>query len=60
MSGEIKFSDGVQLELANSVENKGSNLTVHFRNSTIDRKEIYKKIIGLVKYEPKLTFLKGK
>ncbi len=42
------------------IENKGSNLTVHFRNSTIDRKEIYKIIIELVKYEPKLTFLKGK
>ena len=42
------------------IENKGSNLTVHFRNSTIDRKKIYKIIIELVKYEPKLTFLKGK
>ena len=42
------------------IENKGSNLTVHFRNSTIDRKEINKIIIELVKYEPKLTFLKGK
>ena len=42
------------------IENKGSNLTVHFRNSTIDRKEIYKIIMELVKHEPKLTFLKGK
>ena len=42
------------------IENKGSNLTVHFRNSTIDRKEITKIIMELVKYEPKLTFLKGK
>ena len=42
------------------IENKGSNLTVHFRNSTIDRKEINKIIMELVKYEPKLTFLKGK
>ena len=41
-------------------ENKGSNLTVHFRNSTIDRKEINKIIKELVKSEPKLTFLKGK
>ncbi len=42
------------------IENKGSNLTVHFRNSTIDRKKINKIIMELVKYEPKLTFLKGK
>ena len=42
------------------IENKGSNLTVHFRNSTIDRKEINKIVMELVKYEPKLTFLKGK
>ena len=42
------------------IENKGSNLTVHFRNSTINRKEINKIIMELVKYEPKLTFLKGK
>ena len=42
------------------IENKGSSLTVHFRNSTIDRKEINKIIIELVKHEPKLTFLKGK
>ena len=42
------------------IENKGSNLTVHFRNSTIDRKEINKIIMELVKYEPKLTFLQGK
>ena len=42
------------------IENKGSNLTVHFRNSTIDRKKINKVIMELVKYEPKLTFLKGK
>ncbi|MDC3087360.1 trehalose-phosphatase [Paracoccaceae bacterium] len=42
------------------IENKGSNLSVHFRNSTIDRKEINKTIMELVKYEPKLTFLKGK
>ena len=42
------------------IENKGSNLSVHFRNSTIDRKEINKIIMELVKYEPKLTFLKGK
>ena len=42
------------------IENKGSNLTVHFRNSTIDRKEINKIIMELVKHEPKLTFLKGK
>ncbi len=42
------------------IENKGSSLTVHFRNSTIDRKEINKIIIELVKNKPKLTFLKGK
>ena len=42
------------------IENKGSNLTVHFRNSTIDRKKIKIIIMELVKYEPKLTFLKGK
>ena len=42
------------------IENKGSNITVHFRNSTIDRKEINKIIKEVVKYEPKLTFLKGK
>ena len=42
------------------IENKGSNLTVHFRNSTIDRKEINRLIMDLVKHEPKLTFLKGK
>ena len=42
------------------IENKGSNLTVHLRNSTINRKEINKIIMELVKHEPKLTFLKGK
>ena len=42
------------------IENKGSNLTVHFRNSTIDRKEINKIILEFVKYEPKLILLKGK
>jgi trehalose 6-phosphate phosphatase len=42
------------------IENKGSNLTVHFRNSTIDSKEIIKVIKKLVKYEPQLTYLKGK
>ena len=42
------------------IENKGSNLTVHFRNSTIDRKEINKIIVEIVKYEPKLILLEGK
>ncbi len=42
------------------IENKGTNLTVHFRNSTIDRKELNKIIMELVKHEPKLNFLKGK
>ncbi len=42
------------------VENKGSNLTVHFRNSTIHRKEFKKTIMKLVKHEPELTFLEGK
>ena len=42
------------------IENKGSNLTVHFRNSTIDRREINRTIMELVKCEPSLTFLKGK
>ncbi len=42
------------------IENKGSNLTVHFRNSTINRKEINKIVMELVKREPSLTFLKGK
>ena len=64
-SGKIKGIAYKISELLNGqknieIENKGSNLTVHFRNSTIDRKEISKIIIELVKYEPKLTFLKGK
>ena len=42
------------------IENKGSNLTVHFRNSTIDRKEINKIMLEIVKYEPKLILLEGK
>ena len=42
------------------IENKGSNLTVHFRNSTIDRREINRIIMKLVKCAPRLTFLKGK
>ena len=42
------------------IENKGSNLTVHFRNSTIDRREINRIIMELVKCDPSLTFLKGK
>ena len=42
------------------VENKGSNLTVHFRNSTIHRKEFKKIIMKLVKHEPELTYLEGK
>ena len=42
------------------IENKGSNLTIHFRNSTIDRKEINRIIMELVKCDPSLTFLKGK
>ena len=64
-SGKIKGIAYKISELLNGkknieIENKGSNLTVHFRNSTIDRKEINKIIMELVKYEPKLTFLKGK
>ena len=42
------------------IENKGSNLTVHFRNSTIDRKEINKIMLEIVKYEPRLILLEGK
>ena len=42
------------------IENKGSNLTIHFRNSTIDRREINRIIMELVKCDPSLTFLKGK
>ena len=42
------------------IENKGSNLTVHFRNSMIDRKEIYKIMLDIIKYEPKLILLEGK
>ena len=42
------------------IENKGSNLTVHFRNSTIQRKKIKNIIMKLVKYEPNLTYLEGK
>ena len=41
------------------IENKGSNLTIHFRNSTIDRREINRIIMELVKCDPSLTFLKG-
>ena len=64
-SGKIKGIAHKISELLNGqknieIENKGSNLTVHFRNSTINRKEINKIIMELVKYEPKLTFLKGK
>ena len=64
-SGKIKGIAHKISELLNGqknieIENKGSNLTVHFRNSTIDRKEIYKIIMKLVKHEPKLTFLLGK
>ena len=42
------------------IENKGSNLAVHFRNSTIQRKEFKKIIMKLVKHEPELTYLEGK
>ena len=42
------------------VENKGSNLTVHFRNSTIHRKKFKTTIMKLVKHESELTFLEGK
>ena len=42
------------------IENKGSNLTIHFRNSTMDRREINRIIMELVKCDPSLTFLKGK
>ena len=64
-SGKIKRIANKISKLLNGqknieIEYKGSNLTVHFRNSTIDRKEINKIIMELVKYEPKLTFLKGK
>ena len=42
------------------IENKGSNLTIHFRNSTIQRKKIKNIIVKLVKSEPDLTYLEGK
>ena len=42
------------------IENKGSNLTVHFRNSTSDTKVIKRKIIMLLKHEPELIYLEGK
>ena len=58
---KIKDDLTSQLEQKNiEIENKGSNLTVHFRNSTIDRKEINKIMLEIVKYEPKLILLEGK
>ncbi len=42
------------------IENKGSSLTIHFRNSTIDRKEIDRIIMELTKRDRSLTLLKGK
>ena len=42
------------------IENKGSNLTVHFRNATSQRKKIKNLIMKLVRYEPDLTYLEGK
>ena len=64
-SGKIKGIAHKISELLNGqknieIENKGSNLTVHFRNSTINRKEIDKIILEFVKYEPKLILLEGK
>ena len=64
-SGKIKGIAYKISELLNGqknieIENKGSNLTVHFRNSTIDRKEINKIMLEIVKYEPKLILLEGK
>ena len=64
-SGKIKKIAYKISELLNGkknieIENKGSNLTVHFRNSTIDRKEINKIMLEIVKYEPKLILLEGK
>ena len=64
-TGNIKrIADNIK-ELLNEqknieIENKGSNLTIHFRNSTIDRREINRIIMELVKCDPSLTFLKGK
>ena len=64
-TGNIKrIADNIK-ELLNGqknvgIENKGSNLTIHFRNSTIDRREINRIIMKLVKCDPSLTFLKGK
>ena len=64
-TGNIKVIEYKIQELLNGqknieIENKGSNLTVHFRNSTIDRKEINKIMLEIVKYEPKLILLEGK
>ena len=64
-SGKIKGIAYKISELLNGqknieIENKGSNLTIHFRNSTIDRREINRIIMKLVKCDPSLTFLKGK
>ena len=64
-TGNIKGIAQKVTELLNGqkdieIENKGSNLTVHFRNSTIDRKEINKIMLEIVKYEPKLILLEGK
>ena len=64
-SGKIKGIAYKISELLNGkknieIENKGSNLTIHFRNSTIDRREINRIIMELVKCDPSLTFLKGK
>ena len=42
------------------IENKGSNLTVHFRNSIIQKKKIKNIMMKLLKYEPDLTYLEGK
>ena len=56
----LKIEESLNGQKNIEIENKGSNITVHFRNSTINRKEINKIIMELIKYEPKLTFLKGK
>ena len=55
----LKIEESLNGQKNIEIENKGSNLTVHFRYSTIDRKEISKIMLEIVKYEPKLILLEG-
>ena len=56
----FKISEFIGEEDNIEIENKGSNLTVHFRNSTCQRKIIKKTIINLIKHEPEFTLIHGK